>query len=156
MPNTIFGTFDTASPSRPTFNSLNYLKPLSPSVGAKFGEGTFHVVKIFSESKLGDRMLRELFGENEVAKSWEKVWLAYPKLEPVRSSAQLAPVRPDAGFFYVNGFERLISTMETEVGCLCWSWAPSLTLHLADRLLVQRRLAPPQRPVRLHASHLLG
>ena len=44
-----------------------------------------------------------------------QVWAAYPQLDPITNSADFAPVRPDEGFYYVNGFERLISTMETEV-----------------------------------------
>lgn len=116
MPNTIFGTFDTPSPSPPTFNSLNYLKPLPASIGARFGnDSTWHVVKMFSSYTLGESMLDDLFGRGNVGKKWEKVWASYPQLRPVESENELAPVRPDEGFYYVNGFERLISTMETEV-----------------------------------------
>ncbi|BGP37153.1 hypothetical protein JCM10449v2_001057 [Rhodotorula kratochvilovae] len=114
MPNEIFGTFTTPSRSKPTFNSLNYLKALSESIGARFGEGTFHVVKMFSDRSLEPEMLNALYGAGNVAKVVEKVWLAYPQLKPVKSEADLAPVRPDEGLYYVNAFERLISTMETE------------------------------------------
>ncbi|GAA5851028.1 hypothetical protein JCM8547_009159 [Rhodosporidiobolus lusitaniae] len=114
MPNEIFGTFSTSSTSKPTFNSLNYLKPLPPSIGSKFGAGTFHVVKMFSDRSLEPELLDALYGRGNVAKTVEKIWLAYPKLQPVTSEHDFAPVRPDEGFYYVNGFERLISTMETE------------------------------------------
>lgn len=69
----VFATFDTPSPSKPKFNSLNYLKQLSPEVGAKFGEGTWHVVKMFSKKKLDMVELEALFGEGNVGKMWEKV-----------------------------------------------------------------------------------
>ncbi|GAA5984403.1 hypothetical protein JCM11641_000125 [Rhodosporidiobolus odoratus] len=114
MPNEIFGTFTTTSKRKPTFNSLNYLKPLPVSIGSKFGEGEFHVVKMFSDATLEPEMLDALYGRGNVAKTVEKVWLAYPKLDAVESPSDFAPVRPDEGLFYVNAFERLISTMETE------------------------------------------
>ncbi|GAA6000776.1 hypothetical protein JCM10207_004655 [Rhodosporidiobolus poonsookiae] len=114
MPNSIFGTFTTGSRSKPTFNSLNYLKPLSAEIGSKFGEGTWHVVKMFSSKSLEPEMLDALYGAGNVGKTVEKVWFAYPALQPVHSPQDFAPVRPDEGLYYVNGFERLISTMETE------------------------------------------
>ncbi|GAA6004134.1 uncharacterized protein JCM10292_005899 [Rhodotorula paludigena] len=113
MPNEIFGTFTTPSSSKPTFNSLNYIKALPASVGARFGEGTYHVVKMFSDHSLQRDMLEALYGERNVAKTVEKIWLSYPQLQPVTSDSDYAPVRPDEGFYYPNGFERLISTMET-------------------------------------------
>ncbi|ORY55012.1 Prenylcysteine lyase-domain-containing protein [Leucosporidium creatinivorum] len=118
MPKSIFASFDTpsAESSPPAFNSLNYLRQLSSHTSSKFGEGDWHVVKMFSKSKLSAEVLGEIFGGKEnVGRSWEKVWLAYPKLKPiVEAEKELAPVRPDEGFYYSNGFERLISTMETE------------------------------------------
>lgn len=55
----------------------------------------------------------------------EKEWLSYPKLSPiVDAEKELARIRLDDGLYYVNGMERLISTMETEVRSLP-------TLHLA-------------------------
>ncbi|KAI5479707.1 prenylcysteine oxidase [Pseudohyphozyma bogoriensis] len=110
----IFATFDTTSSTKPSFNSLNYLQSLSPSVSSKFGEGTFHVVKMFSAEPLSTEFLESVFGEGNVGKAWSKLWEAYPLLKPVEAEEELAPVRPDEGFYYVNGFERLISTMETE------------------------------------------
>ncbi|GAA5955139.1 hypothetical protein JCM21900_001622 [Sporobolomyces salmonicolor] len=114
MPNMIFGTFNTASKSKPTFNSLNYLKPLPASIGSRFGEGEVHVVKMFSSDTLDVETLNAIYGAGSVLKVIEKVWKAYPKLEPILSPADLAPVRPDEGLYYVNAFERLVSTMETE------------------------------------------
>ncbi|GAA5927561.1 hypothetical protein JCM1841_002340 [Sporobolomyces salmonicolor] len=114
MPNMIFGTFNTASKSKPTFNSLNYLKPLPASIGSRFGEGEVHVVKMFSSDTLDVETLNAIYGAGSVLKVIEKVWKAYPKLEPILSPADLAPVRPDEGLYYLNAFERLVSTMETE------------------------------------------
>ncbi|GAA5831289.1 hypothetical protein JCM11251_007821 [Rhodosporidiobolus azoricus] len=114
MPNEVFGTFSTPSTSKPTFNSLNYLKSLPTHISSKFGEGVFHVVKMFSDETLGAEILEALYGKGNVAKTVEKVWKAYPKLEPVDKASDFAPVRPDEGLYYVNSFERLISTMETE------------------------------------------
>lgn len=120
MPNSIFATFDTGSTPPPTFNSLNYLKRLSPETGARFGNtSNWHVVKMFSYDTLSDKMLRDVFGQHEVAKTYEKVFLAYPKLDPIESPSEVAPVRPATSFYYINGMERLVSTMET-VGGL-WS-----------------------------------
>ncbi|GAA5928944.1 hypothetical protein JCM10213_004946 [Rhodosporidiobolus nylandii] len=113
MPNSIFGTFSTPSTSKPSFNSLNYLKPLPASIGSRFGEGEFHVVKMFSEHKIEPAVLEALYGSGNVGKLVEKVWLAYPELDPVSSERDFAPVRPDDGLYYVNGFERLISTVSS-------------------------------------------
>ncbi|GAA6030143.1 hypothetical protein JCM8097_009283 [Rhodosporidiobolus ruineniae] len=118
MPNEIFGTFTTSSRSKPTFNSLNYLKALPASIGeqltAKYGTtGEHHVVKMFSAKPLEAELLDALYGRGNIAKTVEKRWLAYPKLQPVGSAADFAPVRPDEGLYYVNGFERLISTVSS-------------------------------------------
>lgn len=116
----IFATFDTASEKKPTFNSLNYLKALSPSISLRFdpsGESTYHVIKMFSAARLSSKELEKIFGEGNVGKVWRKEWDAYPKLDPIgtEDEEELAKVRVDEGLYYVNGFERLISTMETEV-----------------------------------------
>lgn len=117
VPISIFSTFDSPesylNPAR--FNSLNYMKVLQPSTSAKFGEGDWHVVKFFSSSPLSTSFLQTVFGETEVGKVWSKEWDAYPVLEPIMDDKELAKVRLDQGLYYVNGFERLISTMETEV-----------------------------------------
>ncbi|KAL8280860.1 hypothetical protein RQP46_006864 [Phenoliferia psychrophenolica] len=114
IPKAVFSTFDTTSQVKPKFNSLNYLKTLSEAQGAGFGEGEWHVVKMFSRGRMEDREVGRIFGEKNVGKVWRKIWSAYPKLDPIKSARDFAPVRPDEGFYYVNGFERLISTMETE------------------------------------------
>lgn len=114
MPNSIFATFDTESARVPTFNSLNYLKQLGPETGARFGNtSNWHVVKMFSYDKLSTKMLKSVFGEYEVAKTYDRVFLAYPKLDPIESPSEVAPVKPGESFYYINGMERLVSTMET-------------------------------------------
>ena len=150
MPNEIFGTFTTSTRSKPTFNSMNYLKPLPAALGSRFGEGTFHVVKMFSSRSLEPEVLDALYGAGNVAKVVEKVWNAYPQLRPVKSQADFAPVRPDEGLYYVNGFERLISTMETEVRSIstCFS-CPAAARASADVVLP---LTPARRPSRRSTS----
>ncbi|GAA5822985.1 hypothetical protein JCM10212_006528, partial [Sporobolomyces blumeae] len=122
-PTTIFSTFNTASRTKPEFNSLNYLKTLPPSLGNRFlsrhsieARQRVHVVKLFSSRALAtEQDLARIFGaRNNVLKVVRKEWDAYPELAPVTSSRDLSRVRLDEGFYYVNGFERLISTMETQ------------------------------------------
>lgn len=125
MPTSIFGTFDTASKVKPAFNSLNYIKRLSPDVadrltarlrtgGGEWINGTeWHVVKMFSNQSISESLLDDLFGAGTVGKTVEKVWLSYPHLDPVSWDGEVADVRLDEGLYYVNGFERFISTMET-------------------------------------------
>lgn len=152
----IFSTLDTSSPLPPAFNSLNYLKRLSPAVGARFGEGEWHVIKMFSAKRLGDDLLGEIFGSGNVGKTWRKEWDAYPVLEPVLEESDLAPVRPDQGLYYVNGFERLISTMETEVS---WFWRLRVGRRAderADGLGVQCRQLAAARFLRVHEPDFVG
>ncbi len=125
MPTSVFGTFDTASAVKPAFNSLNYLKPLSANVserftrrlredGGEWADGTeWHVVKMFSNASLSEELLVDIFGAGRVGKTVEKVWQSYPRLDPVSWEGEVADVRLDEGLYYVNGFERFISTMET-------------------------------------------
>ncbi|KAK4052040.1 hypothetical protein OIV83_002334 [Microbotryomycetes sp. JL201] len=129
MPKAVFATFDTASERKPTFNSLNYLQQLSLRVSDRFtnSTGPLHVVKLFSMDSLTDDnkgldQLDAIFGRGNVIKTWSKVFASYPRLDPVsqgdtkpsRSRNSFAPVRLDTSMYYVNSFERLISTMETE------------------------------------------
>ncbi|GAA5901766.1 uncharacterized protein JCM6883_000388 [Sporobolomyces salmoneus] len=121
VPNTIFSTFSTSSSSKPRFNSLNYLKRLPSTISAKFdpcnGErAVVHVVKLFSKEELSEVELEGIFGKDNVLKKVEKVWNSYPRLDLITSGKELAGIRldEDGGLYYVNGMERLISTMETE------------------------------------------
>ena len=118
IPKSIFTTFSTSSSvsaPKPLFNSLNYLKPLSASTSARFGEGQFHVVKLFSAASLEGSEIEKIFGSGNVGKVVRKEWDAYPVLKPIEREEDFASVRPDQGLYYVNAMERLISTMETEV-----------------------------------------
>jgi prenylcysteine oxidase/farnesylcysteine lyase len=122
-PNSIFSTFTTSSTSKPKFNSLNYLKLLGPKLSAKFDPhnaeitvAKVHVVKIFSKNELTEIELQGMFGLKNVLKVFKKQWKSYPYLEPIQQQTSLAQIRLDEkGIYYVNGMERLISTMETEV-----------------------------------------
>jgi len=138
VPNSIFSTFTTKQSSnetrKPSFNSLNYLKPLRWELGFPYDptNSTVHVVKIFSSTSLlpnTTNELNDLFGEGNVLRVIEKEWLSYPKLSPiVDAEKELARVKLDEGLYYVNGMERLISTMETEVRLVV-----SALLSLSDR-----------------------
>lgn len=71
---------------------------------------------MFSENKLEGGILEEIFEGGRVGKVWRKVWKAYPVLGRIGGREEVAEVRLDVGgLYYVNGFERLVSTMETEV-----------------------------------------
>jgi prenylcysteine oxidase/farnesylcysteine lyase len=119
IPTSIFSTFSTTtSAPKPIFNSLNYLKRLLPATTARFSlSGDAYVVKLFSASELDDEIISSLFGGgSNVARIQRKNWNAYPILDPVSQEKPLGRVRiDDAGLYYINAFEPLISTMETEV-----------------------------------------
>ncbi|KAK4703033.1 prenylcysteine oxidase / farnesylcysteine lyase, partial [Phenoliferia sp. Uapishka_3] len=84
----IFATFDTPSIDKPKWNSLNYQRTLKKSTGEKFGEGEWHVIKMFSEKTLERAELDKVFGEGNVGKVWEKVHRACPSaaVHPEHSS----------------------------------------------------------------------
>ncbi|RIB08319.1 Prenylcysteine lyase-domain-containing protein [Gigaspora rosea] len=65
--------------------------------------------KIFSHDEMSDEVLDRIFSE----RSWtfRKVWKSYPMLMPNQT---FPPIEPDTNFYYVNSYEPLISTMETE------------------------------------------
>jgi prenylcysteine oxidase/farnesylcysteine lyase len=87
--------------SKPEFNSLSY--------HGLVREGEW-AVKIFSEQEISDAWLANMF-DGKVGWVTRKLWEAYPVLPPTTS---FPPVKLDKGFYYVNAFEPLISTMETE------------------------------------------
>ncbi|KAG0148773.1 hypothetical protein CROQUDRAFT_40720 [Cronartium quercuum f. sp. fusiforme G11] len=115
MPKTIYSTMMRnvlGKGQRPIFNSLSYLRNLGPKVGII---GDLHVVKLFSEAPLPTETLAQIFNSSSNL-IWVKriEWDAYPVMNPVSEPSQLAPIQLDDGIYYANGFERLMSTMETE------------------------------------------
>ncbi|TBU28194.1 FAD/NAD(P)-binding domain-containing protein [Dichomitus squalens] len=97
----------------PEFNSLTYHGHVLTKEGEKrlteTGEEEW-VVKIFSKARLDDEWLRGVFG-GKVGWVLRKEWDAYPVLPP---TTEFPPVKLAEGLYYVNAFEPLISTMETE------------------------------------------
>jgi len=87
---------------KPEFNSLAY--------HGLVREGEWSV-KIFSAAALSDEWLATVFGKGGIKWIYRKEWDAYPKLPPTTT---YPPVKLDRGFYYVNSFEPLMSTMETE------------------------------------------
>ncbi|KAI0683508.1 FAD/NAD(P)-binding domain-containing protein [Earliella scabrosa] len=115
-PITLLTTYDGVrrrGHSEPEFNSLTYHglvrnKEGEPVVNA-FGAKEW-VVKIFSKKRLSDKWLNEMFSGN-VGWVLRKEWDAYPVLPP---TTEFPPVKLAEGLYYVNAFEPVISTMETE------------------------------------------
>jgi len=68
------------------------------------------VVKIFSMDRMDDEWLGNMF-DDQVHWILRKEWDSYPVLPP---RTDFPPVKLDDGFYYINAFEPLISTMETE------------------------------------------
>ncbi|KAH9466280.1 hypothetical protein MJO28_001101 [Puccinia striiformis f. sp. tritici] len=97
---------------RPIFNSLNYLRNLGPKQDVI---GDMYIVKVFSEAPLSTNTLSKLFGSMENLLWIKRIkWDAYPILTPLRIPTTYAPTKLDKAIYYVNGFESLISTMETQ------------------------------------------
>ncbi|KAI0318721.1 FAD/NAD-P-binding domain-containing protein [Amylostereum chailletii] len=110
VPTTVLTTLDGVRRGgvAPEFNSLTYHGPI---VDAATGEATEEmVVKIFSMAPVSNAWLGEMF-QGQVGWVLRKEWDAYPILPPTTS---FPPVKLDRGLYYVNAFEPLISTMETE------------------------------------------
>lgn len=74
----------------------------------------FRLYKIFSSSIISDRHLDDLFLHRTTV--IRKSWLAYPELEPVRSSDTTLPdFDMGNGLFYPNAFESAVSCIETSL-----------------------------------------
>jgi prenylcysteine oxidase/farnesylcysteine lyase len=73
---------------------------------------THTLVKIFSQKELKDSFVDTMFtGDTKI---WRHYWNgSYPNLPPLSPDWNF-PVVVDNGFWYANGFERWISTMETQ------------------------------------------
>ncbi|RPD56544.1 FAD/NAD(P)-binding domain-containing protein [Lentinus tigrinus ALCF2SS1-7] len=115
-PNSVLTTYDglrQRGHSEPEFNSLTYHGKVLTKDGEKRvnAEGAEEwVVKIFSKQRLEDKWLEEMF-EGKVGWVLRKEWDAYPVLPP---TVEFPPVKLAEGLYYVNAFEPVISTMETE------------------------------------------
>ncbi|OAV94077.1 hypothetical protein PTTG_02883 [Puccinia triticina 1-1 BBBD Race 1] len=109
---------------RPLFNSLNYLRNLGPKEGVI---GDMYIVKMFSEAPLSTNTLAKLFGSQQNL-LWTKriTWDAYPILAPLVPRSRYAPTKLGKRLYYVNGFESLISTMETQT-LASWNIAMGLS-----------------------------
>ncbi|KAI0035282.1 FAD/NAD-P-binding domain-containing protein [Vararia minispora EC-137] len=90
------------------FNSLSYHGRLKSATGEPI-EPAQWLVKIFSMQRVSDEWLEDMFGKP----GWvlRKEWEPYPVLPPTNI---FPPVKLDEGLYYINAFEPLISTMETE------------------------------------------
>ncbi|KZT67749.1 FAD/NAD(P)-binding domain-containing protein [Daedalea quercina L-15889] len=99
------------SSPEPDFVALAFHGQLRGADGDTFQgiDGEEHVVKIFSRQRLSDEWLEGMFGK--VGWLLRKEWDAYPVLPPTTT---FPPIKLASGFYYVNAFEPLISTMETE------------------------------------------
>ncbi|KAI1792233.1 FAD/NAD(P)-binding domain-containing protein [Ganoderma leucocontextum] len=99
--------------AEPEFNSLTYHGHVLTKEGEKrltaAGEEEW-VVKIFSKQRPTNEWLGAMF-EGKVGWVLRKEWDAYPHLPP---TTEFPPVKLMDGLYYVNAFEPLISTMETE------------------------------------------
>ncbi|KAI0655025.1 Prenylcysteine lyase-domain-containing protein [Cubamyces menziesii] len=115
-PTTLLTTYEgvrSRGGPEPEFNSLTYHGPVRDKDGVvqtnAQGEKEW-VVKIFSKNRVEDEWLERMFGGN-VGWVLRKEWDAYPVLPP---TTEFPPVKLADGLYYVNAFEPLISTMETE------------------------------------------
>lgn len=76
-------------------------------------------------------ILQEAFGPSEVLWVHRKEWPAYPISPPFGIDEEFASFKPDPSvpFYYVNAFERWVSTMETET-VSAWNAVSLLTRDL--------------------------
>ncbi|KAG8922639.1 hypothetical protein FRC02_011729 [Tulasnella sp. 418] len=73
---------------------------------------TEYIYKTFTLEPKSDEWLQKLFGQGTIGWTYRYDWDAYPYMTPRDS---FPPIKPDDKLFYVNSFEPLISTMETEI-----------------------------------------
>ncbi|WVQ64724.1 uncharacterized protein L199_002891 [Kwoniella botswanensis] len=87
----------------PRFQSISWHGEVLPGSGE-------YAVKIFSLTRLSDRFIHKLIGEEP---GWlvRKEWDSYPKL---KTTSSYAPVEPIRGLHYLAAQEAWISTMETQ------------------------------------------
>ncbi|MDR2373396.1 MAG: FAD-dependent oxidoreductase [Bifidobacteriaceae bacterium] len=83
--------------------------------------------KFFSAEPVGEELLERVFVE--VKAVHRHLWQAYPVLEP---APELLAFRLAPGVYQVNGFESVVSTLETE-GAVGWSVADLVARDLRAR-----------------------
>ncbi|CAF2887887.1 unnamed protein product [Rotaria sp. Silwood2] len=72
------------------------------------------LVKLFSPTYLDDSKLAKIVdGKANIGWMHRKMWYAYPR-SPPNNNTIFPPINPDERFYYANGFENFISTMETQ------------------------------------------
>ena len=108
----------------PEFLSLRYHSIIRP------GEHEEYVVKILSEEKLSDESLERLFGPESV--KWVHthevrhphlpfgltgltIVLVQWKTPVLTPTTTFPPIKLDKGFYYVNAFDSIISTLESSI-----------------------------------------
>jgi prenylcysteine oxidase/farnesylcysteine lyase len=120
FPTTIFVT-ESSNGTSP-FNSFSIEKWINSTIGAMGDDekesDLSAVVKIFSPTRLEERVLEEMFIRR--SQTFVKRWYAYPylKIKKDRNDGEeemFNPIHLDsAGTFFLNGMEEWISCMETE------------------------------------------
>ncbi|MDR0848511.1 MAG: FAD-dependent oxidoreductase [Propionibacteriaceae bacterium] len=94
----------------------------APGYSRSLGAGLW---KFFSGSELSDDFLARVF--SEVKATYRHLWKAYPVLTP---APELLPFRLAEGLYQVNGFESVVSTLETEA-TIGWSVADLVVRDLS-------------------------
>jgi len=89
----------------PEFLSLKYYSVIQR------GEREEYVVKILSKKKLPEESLERLFGPESVKWVHTHEWKT-PVLTPTTT---FPPIKLDKGFYYVNAFDSVISTIESSI-----------------------------------------
>ncbi|KAF9786021.1 Prenylcysteine lyase-domain-containing protein [Thelephora terrestris] len=103
-PRTIFTTA-TNDGEEPEFLSLKYYSAIQR------GQQEEYVVKILSKEQLPEESLERLFGPDSVKWVYTHEWKT-PVLTPTTT---FPPIRLDKGFYYVNAFDSVISTIESSI-----------------------------------------
>lgn len=95
-----------SGPINPEFNSVTYNGTIQ-----RPGQPVERIEKIFSRDRVEDEWLGKVFGAGRVGWVYRKEWDAYPVQPPTATYPSLEPA---PGIYYVNAFEPVVSTMETE------------------------------------------
>ncbi|KAI9057361.1 hypothetical protein FKP32DRAFT_1746212 [Trametes sanguinea] len=115
-PTSVLTTYDgvrARGGPEPEFNSLTYhgsVRAMDGEVRRNAQGDQEWVVKIFSKMRVSDEWLEKVF-DGKVGWVYRKEWDAYTVLSP---AIEFPPVKLAERLYYVNAFEPVISTMETE------------------------------------------